>query len=250
LKDAAESARDAIPDRSFQTVAAIAAMTSLPLAAGNLGAMLLAAHFDLRAMSDPLLLLRTGAGAAEIWRWSMVLDLFGYYLLIVPLVVGLRGYIRHKSPQWIDLCALCLLGYSLVGAMGAAVIATTTPRLIAEYSSASAGQRALLEAVSTAYADAIYRGLWNLLEELFAGVGWIVLGALMRGERFGLGIITIVLGASCLIDFLGTLLGVDALAFPGLALYLFLAPAWAFWTGTLLLRRVRPFLAATLREAT
>jgi hypothetical protein len=66
---------------------------------------------------------------------------------------------------------------------------------------------------------------------------------LLRGERSGLGIWTIVLGASSLIDFLGTLLQFETLAVPGLTVYLFMAPVWAFWTGILLLRADALFVA-------
>ena len=76
-----------IDDRSFPRMAAIAAMASLPLAAGNLIAMLATVHFNLNGMTDPLVLLHAGKAAAPLWRWSMVLDIFGYYLLIVPLIL-------------------------------------------------------------------------------------------------------------------------------------------------------------------
>src|SRR5262249_17926311 len=87
----------AASDRSFARVAAIAAIASAPLAAGNLVAMLAAVHFDLRGMTDPLVLLHAGRAAAPLWRWSMVLDVFGYYLPIVPLVLLLRTSLRYRS---------------------------------------------------------------------------------------------------------------------------------------------------------
>jgi hypothetical protein len=60
--------------------------------------------------------------------------------------------------------------------------------------------------------------------------------------------VTITLGASCLVDFLGTVLQIDALAFSGLLLYLFQAPGWAFWTGILLLRGDAPFAPIKTQE--
>lgn len=230
--------------RSFRITAGILAAASLLVAGANIVTMLLAAHFDVQAMLDPLLLLHVGARASEIWRWSMVFDMFGYYLLIVPLILGLRSYLRSRSQEWTDLAAFCLLGYCVVGAMGTAVIASATPQLIAQYSAANAARRVLLEAMSSAYASAIYRGLLNLLEELLAGVGWMVLGALLHKERPALGWVTMLLGATCLLDFLGTLLQIDALAVSGLTLYLFMAPAWALWTGVLLLRSDASFVPA------
>ena len=92
-------------DRSFSRAAAIAAIVSLPLAAGNLVAMLATVHFDLDGMTDPLVLLHAGGAAAPLWRLSMILDVLGHYLAIVPLVLLLRASPRHRSPNWVDLHA-------------------------------------------------------------------------------------------------------------------------------------------------
>src|SRR5262249_60198271 len=64
-------------DRSFARVAAIAAIVSAPLAAGNLLAMLAAVHFDISGMTNPLGLLHAGRAAAPVWRgggwlWSFL----------------------------------------------------------------------------------------------------------------------------------------------------------------------------------
>lgn len=231
-------------DRSFQRVAAIAAIVSLPLAAGNLIAMLATVHFNLNGMTDPLVLLHAGKGSAPLWRWSMILDIFGYYLAIVPLILLLRSSLREQSPNWVDLFALCLLAYCFIGAIGGAELATALPRLIREYATASPSHRMSLEAVFTGYTDGIYRGLWNLLEEFLAGIGWLGLGLVLRAERPRLGIASIVLGSACLVDSFGTAINVDAVGSTGLTIYLVLAPVWAFWIGVGLLRTTesRPHL--------
>jgi len=220
-----------ISDRSFSGMAAIAAIASLPLAVGNLFAMLATVHFNLNGMTNPLVLLHAGAGAAPLWRWSMILDIFGYYLPIVPLILLLRSSLRHRGPNWIDLFALCLLAYCLIGAIGGAMLATALPTLIREYGSASSSHQMSLQSVFTGYTDGIYRGLWNLLEEFLAGVGWLGFGLVLRSERRRLGVITIVLGAACLVDSLGTALNIEAIASTGLTVYLVLAPTWACWMG-------------------
>lgn len=229
-----------ISDRSFSHMAAIAAIASLPLAAGNLFAMLATVHFDLNGMTDPLVLLHAGAGAAPLWRSSMILDIFGYYLPIVPLILLLRSSLRHRGPNWIDLFALCLLSYCLIGAIGGAVLATALPTLIREYATASSAHQMSLQSVFTGYTDGIYRGLWNLLEEFLAGIGWIGFGLVLRAERRRLGIVTVVLGAACLVDSFGTALNIDAIASAGLTVYLVLAPTWACWMGFDLLRTHSP----------
>jgi hypothetical protein len=230
-----------IDDRSFPPVAAIAAIASLPLAVGNLVAMLATVHFNLNGMTNPLVLLHAGTGAAPLWRWSMILDIFGYYLPIVPMILLLRSSLRHRSPNWIDLFALCLLAYCLIGAIGGAMLATALPTLIREYANAASGShQASLQTVFTGYTDGIYRGLWNLLEESLAGVGWIGFGFVLRAERRRLGLITIVLGMACLVDSLGTALNTDVVASAGLTVYLVLAPVWACWIGIGLLRSPPP----------
>ena len=100
-----------------------------------------------------------------------------------------------------------------------------------------------LQTAFTGYTDGIYRGLWNLLEELLAGVGWVGFGLALRTERRRLGLVTIVLGAACPVDSLGTALNVDTVASTGLTVYLVLAPAWACWIGIGLLRAPGPGVA-------
>jgi len=227
-------------DRSFSRTAAIAAIASLPLAAGNLFAMLATVHFNAKGMTDPLILLRAGTAAAPLWRWSMILDIFGYYLPIVPLILLLRTSFRHRGPNWIDLFALCLLAYCIIGAIGGAMLATALPTLIREYGTASSSHQISLQSVFTGYTDGIYRGLWNLLEEFLAGIGWIGFGLVLQTERRRLGVATLVLGAACLVDSLGTALNIDAIASTGLTVYLVLAPTWACWMGIDLLRSPTP----------
>ncbi|MGD0595885.1 MAG: hypothetical protein ABSB54_19660 [Acidimicrobiales bacterium] len=222
-------------------MAAIAAIASLPLAAGNLFAMLATVHFNLNGMTNPLILLHAGAGAAPLWRWSMILDIFGYYMPIVPLILLLHGSLRPRGPSWIDLFALCMLAYCLIGAIGGAILATALPTLMREYGAASSVSHQIsLQSVFTGYTDGIYRGLWNLLEELLAGIGWIGFGLVLRAERRRLGVVTIVLGAACLVDSLGTAVNIDAIASTGLTVYLILAPTWACWMGVHLLRTASP----------
>jgi hypothetical protein len=221
---------------SFRRFAGLAAVISAPFAAANLIAMFAAVHFDLGAISHPLVLLRQGGDAATIWRWSMVFDALGYYLLIVPAILALRSSLHHRKPNWTDLSALCLLGYTLIGAMGCAILATAVPPLITGYAAAGA-PHPVLEVVFTGYSNAVYRGLWNLLEEFLAGVGWIGIGFVAITEHRRFGQLTIILGSACLIDSFGTAMNVDAIATIGLGIYLVLAPIWAAWLGARLLRR-------------
>jgi hypothetical protein len=233
-------------ERSFRRVAAIAAIVSVPFAAGNLVTALAAVGFDLNAISRPLALINRGASAATLWHWSMLLDTFGYYLLIVPLVLLLRSALRHQSPNWIDLSVLCLVVYCFIGALGGAMLATAVPTLIKDYATATVQHRAILETTFNGYSDAVYRGLWNMLEEFLGGVAWVSIGLVLRREHHRLGQTTILLGVACLVDGIGTALNLDAVATIGLTLYLVLAPAWACWIGIRFLSDDAPFATAAL----
>ena len=222
-------------ERSFRRFAGLTAVISAPFAIANLLAMFAAVHFDLNAISHPLVLLRQGGGAATLWRWSMVFDALGYYLLIVPAILLLRSSLRRRNPNWTDLSALALLAYTLIGAMGCAILATAVPPLLTGYGVAGA-QHQVFEVVFTGYSNAVYRGLWNLLEEFVAGVGWLGFGFVVLGEHRRFGRLTITLGLACLVDSFGTALNVDAIATIGLSVYLVLAPIWAGWLGLRLLR--------------
>jgi hypothetical protein len=221
-----------VTERSFARTAAAAAIVTVPLAVGNLLAMTAAVHFDLGGMSDPVVLLHAGASAAPLWRAGMVLDITGYYLGIVPLVLLLRRTWHPVAASWTDLFALCLLAYCIIGALGGATLATALPTLIRDYAAnTGAAHRTGLTTVFSSYTDAVYRGWWNLLEEFLAGVGWIGFGLLWLVPRRRLAMLSVALGAACLVDSVGTALGLDGMASAGLLVYLVLAPAWAAWVG-------------------
>src|SRR6266536_5064426 len=182
-----------------------------------------AVGFDLNPISHPLILLHQGATGATLWHWAMMLDILGYYLLIVPLILALRSWLRPSSPNWIDLAVLYLLAYGGIGAIGGAILATAIPPLIRGYAMAGP-HRVVVETVFTGYSDAVYRGMWNLLEQFLADVGWLAVGVVLRSEDRRLGRVTTVLGLACLVDAFGTAMNVDAVATTGLSVYLVLAP--------------------------
>jgi hypothetical protein len=236
MNDPAESEKD----RSFTRMAGIVAIASLPLAFGNLLAMLASVHFDLNGISDPLVLLRSGGNAPTLWRLSMVLDIAGYYLAILPLLVLLHASLR-QGRHWVDLGAICLVAYSVIGAIGGAELATAVPTLMKDFVTASGPQRFALQTTFTGYTDGIYRGMWNLLEEFLAGVGWLCFAYVLAEQRRKLSRLTACLGVACIVDAVGSTLGADAISSAGLIVYLVLAPIWAFLLGRDALRARAPF---------
>jgi hypothetical protein len=232
---------------SFQRWAAVAAIVSAPLALASILLPLPAIDYDVATFADPISVLRRGAAAAGLMRASLLADMLGYYLLIAPLVMVLRTWLEPRARTWTRLFTGCLLVYVVVGAAGAAMLAAASPRLMLAHAAAtSADQRFAIESVYYTLWDTIYGGLWNIFEELVAGVGWLGIGLLLRRDRPVLGVVTIVLGAACLLDAAGNMFAWKTAADTGLYIYLLLAPAWALTLGLILLRRPLPAPAAAL----
>jgi hypothetical protein len=129
------------------------------------------------------------------------------------------------------------LGYILIGAIGAAILAAVHTPLINAYAQASVEQRPVLETVFSAIWNMVYGGMWGILEVLLAGIWFLGIGLLLRGERRLFSIFSIILGISALLGSLGMILSVEALALLGGVIYGLLAPIWALWLGIDLLRK-------------
>jgi hypothetical protein len=185
------------------------------------------------AISDPVQMLSIKDVNIPLLRGSMLADIAGYYLLLLPLIYYLRPYLRQKSP-WTDLLTFCGTAYALGGAIGAAIIAEVICRLYTEYYLAVPAEQEAIRAVFRALTYLVYEGLWNLLGSLFSGVWWLLTGYILVSSHQTTGRFTIVLGAFTLLDALGNIVGISWLAEIGLNMYLVLAPVWAIWIGILI----------------
>ena len=223
--------------QSFQRFAALAAIISFPLALGSIVLSGMAMDFNMEASTNPVLLLSVGADGANLLRWGMILDMFSYYLPLLPVALFLLHWLNPKSPNWVRFYTFCGVGYILIGAIGATILAATYPPLIRAYGQASAPQQVVLETIFGTITDLVYGGLWNILEVLLAGVWFIGIGLLLRSERRVFSVVSIILGISALLDSLGFILGVEAVSSLGLNIYLVLAPIWTLWLGIDFIRK-------------
>ena len=223
--------------QSFQRFAALAAIISFPLALASIVLTSAAMDFEMDASMNPVLLLSAGPDGARLLGWGLVLDMFSYYLPLLPAALFLLHWLQPKSPNWVRFYTLCGVGYILIGAIGATILAATYPPLIRAYGQASASQQVVLETIFSTITDLVYGGLWNILEMLLAGVWFIGIGLLLRYERRIFSVVSIILGASALLDSLGFILGIDAVSSLGLNIFLVLAPIWTLWLGIDLLRK-------------
>ena len=194
-----------------------------------------AVDFNLDAFSDPKLILTMQGVHVALIRWSMVADLFGYYLLLLPAIFYLHDWMKGRTP-WRNLLTFCGSSYVLIGAIGASILAAVWPPLMLAFPGATAGQQENLQMSFNMFSDLVYRGMWNRLEVFLGGIWWLGVGAFLRKESKVLGIVTIVLGIFTILDGIGAVMGVSALSELGLNVYLILAPLWALWFGVALMR--------------
>ena len=226
--------------QSFQRFAALAAIISFPLTIGSIVLSGMALDFNMEASTNLafwLSWLSVWADGARLLRWGMILDMFSYYLPLLPVALFLWRWLRSRNPDGVLFYTSCGLGYILIGAIGAAILAAVHPPLINAYVQASVEQRPVLETVFSAVWNMVYGGMWNILEVLLAGIWFLGIGLLLRSERRLFSIFSIILGISALLDSLGFILGIEALALLGVAIYVLLAPIWTLWIGIDLLRK-------------
>ena len=225
--------------QSFQRFAALAAIISFPLALVSMVLSSMATDFNMDATTNLafwLPWLSAGADAARLLRWAMMLDMFSYYLPLLPVALFLWRWLRSRSPNWILFYTSCGLGYILIGAIGAVILAAVHPPLINAYAQATVEQRYVLETVFRTIWNMVYRGIWSILDELLVGVWFLGIGLLLRGEQRLFSIFSIILGISALLGWLGIILDIEALALLG-AIYGLLVPVWALWLGIDLVRK-------------
>ena len=230
--------------QSFQRFAAITAILFFFTAIASNVLQGIPVNFNSEFPIDPVMFLSVGSSGANLLRWGLILDMLGYYLPLLPIALFIQHWFKTKSPMWIRFYTICGLGYILIGAVGAVALAVVQPPLINLYAQAPVDQRAMLESIFGSIWNIVYGGMWNILGVLLVGIWFFGIGLLLRSERRALGIVSIIVGISALLDSLGNILGVNGLMMLGLILYILLAPIWALWLGIDLLRKPIQLAAA------
>ncbi|MDQ6883886.1 MAG: DUF4386 domain-containing protein [Candidatus Dormibacteraeota bacterium] len=224
-------------EQTFQRVAAVGALVGVAFAIASALLEIVAIPDATDPASAFPAVITHGRTAGMLFHFSMVSDMLGYYLLLIPLAIFLWRWLHHQSPLLCAVSTSAGLGYCLIGAAGAVVLGAVLPALGDQYSTASAAQREVLLTTGTAVANAVYQGIWNTLGAITAGVWWLGTGYLLRSQRTKLGIVWMLTGAASLVDAVGFMTGVPFVGLIGLIPFIVLVPVSAAAVAVDLLRR-------------
>lgn len=204
------------------------------IALGSMLVGLMATDFNFETFSNPVELLSLTGNTPILIRWFMLLDMFGYYLLLLPIVWYTYRKLEAITP-WAHVITSSGFAYIVIGSIGASALAAAWPSLIHEYQVADNGNKEVYKAAFTLSNDLVVKGIWNTLEVWLAGVWWLGIGIFTIKGR-ALKITTIILGIGSIIDGLGETLGTPFIAEIGLNIYLLFAIVWAVWIGIAMMR--------------
>ena len=223
-------------DRSFfRRIAAVSAILSAPLALGASAALgVTIGGMNSEVVADPALLVTLGERGGGLVRVIEVIGLFGYYLLIVPLALYLREWLKEHSPNLVNLATVFGLAHIFIGAIGSILFFTAIPALTSAYAQAAETQREVVLIVSRTLTDVGIAGLFAV-SAIAGSLWWLGIGPALRAKNRVLGIVTVIVGILILVYGLGASLKIEFLSF--LELFTFLTPIWALWLGVLMLRR-------------
>jgi len=147
---------------------------------GGVATLVLAAalDFDLVAAGHFGSLFDRGAPAVELLRWGGLLDTASYVVFgVVILYVGER--LRQRDRFIVGLLTASGVAATLVGAIGAVLLATVGPALLTDYAAAPDSTRDAARLALDALGRGVAAGLWGTLElgllgAWLLGIGWVL----------------------------------------------------------------------------
>lgn len=220
----------------FQRFAAVAAILSAPFSYILTVTLLQAVSFDFTVLGTPAEFIAIGSAGATIFKWTMLGDIFGQYLLLLPLVLFLWYWLSPHEPLMVTLVTIGGVLYIFFGALGVSINAAVLPDLMRQYTGAGAEQQLILETVFGAFANAIIVGAWGIFTRLVGGLYWIGIGWILQRERRRIGYFSVFVGLLALVSVVGNVLQVGPLIGVGTMGYLLGFPLWALWLGIVLYR--------------
>jgi hypothetical protein len=213
----------------FTILSGIIGLLSYTLVAG-------AVNFHFEFFSDATLIFSIEGVSSTMLRWSMITDIFGYYLLLLPVLFFIHEWLNRKS-TWRNVITFCGGAYIFAGAIGAAILGAAWPELLDKFATATPEQQELIKSSFGTLALVVVNGIWNSFDALMFGVWFIAIGIFIKKEHAFWGWFTLFVGLLSAVDFAANTLEMKAVADTALNLYLILAPLWAIFFGLTMLRK-------------
>lgn len=195
----------------------------------------LAVNFNFEFFSDASLIFSIDGVSSTILKWSMITDIFGYYLLLLPILFYIHEWMKGKT-EWRKVLTFCGGSYIFAGALGAAILGAAWPVLLDKFPSATPEQQEIIKITFENLALIVVYGIWNMFDALMFAVWFISIGYLLKRETSFWAWFTIIVGLLSAMDFIGNVFGVKSVADMAVNLYLILAPLWAIGFGWALMR--------------
>ena len=158
------------------------------------GLVFAAYGFDANLLLADGELVARNLGTADLLRWGAMVDMLGY-LAAAPVVVYM--YANAARPgTGSRILAFCGLSFSLVGAMGAVLLASAGASLLE-----LAADPVSVAPARVAYAaleSLVFAGLWGTLELLLLGIWFLGIGRQVLADSRVFGYMAMVAGIGCL----------------------------------------------------
>ena len=194
-----------------------------------------AVNFNFEFFSEPSLIFTIDGVSSTMLKWSMITDIFGYYLLLLPVLFFIHEWLKDKT-DWRNVFTFCGVSYIFAGALGASILGASWPVLLDKFPLATPEHQEIIKSSFENLSLIVVNGIWNLFDALMFGVWFIAIGIFIKREHAVWGWFTIIVGLLSALDFTGNALDLKAISEVALNLYLILAPAWAIGFGLALKR--------------
>jgi len=171
-------------------------------------------------------------GNAETFRWAVILDMLGYYVLLAPLFVAVGRRLFDQGERGAALWTIGALMYVTAGSVAAMALAYGVPPILRGYAQApSAGRHGFVVAL-TALTEAAVRGVWQTFDPIVTGAWAIASGlAIRRLGRRSLGAIGVGLGSVAALFAISRATGVQSEPVLFAIAAVFLVVVWIYVLG-------------------
>lgn len=189
-----------------------------------------AVNFNFEFFSNPGSIFSTNNASSSLLKWSMITDILGYYLLLLPLLFFIYDWLKAQT-ECRNVFTFFGAAYIFAGALGAALLAASWPVLLDQFPNASPIQQEIIKSTFENYYLLVGGGIWNLFDALMFGLWFIAIGSFIKRTNSRWGWFTILVGMLSALSFLGNILSIKVLAEITLNLYLIAVPLWAVCFG-------------------